>query len=195
MLSLGLEGFSVALHEDLALVETVLDRYCDWMVVVAERMCQLGFDAIVTTDDMAFKSAPFFAPRVFHELVLPRYRRVAPQVTLPWIIHSDGNILPFLEDLLSLGIAGLHPNEKGAVDIYAMKRLYGQRLCLLGNVDLNLLGAGTPEEVEAEVRELIRGVGPGGGYICTSGNSLAAYCRPENVWALARAVQKHGKYV
>jgi uroporphyrinogen decarboxylase len=65
---------------------------------------------------------------------------------------------------------------------------------LLGNVDLNLLGMGSPEAVDQEVRELIREVGPGGGYIVTSGNSLAAYLLPENVRALSRAVQAYGRY-
>jgi uroporphyrinogen decarboxylase len=80
------------------------------------------------------------------------------------------------------------------MDIRAMKRDYGDRLCLLGNVDLNLLGMGSPDAVDREVRELIREVGPGGGYIVTSGNSLAAYLLPENVLALSRAVQTYGRY-
>ncbi len=194
MLSMGMESFAVALHENRPFVEAVLDRYCDWAAVVAERACQLGFDAFVSTDDMAFKSAPFFSPAVFRDLVLPRFQRVAKKITLPWIIHSDGNLMLFLEDLLSLGIAGLHPNEKGAMDIRAMKRDYGRRLCLLGNVDLNILGLGTPQDVDAEVRGLIRDVGPGGGYIVTSGNSLAGYLRPENCLALSKAVRKYGRY-
>lgn len=193
-LSMGWETFSTALYENRPFLEAVLDRYFDWSVVVAERVCQMGFDAYVSTDDMAFKTAPFFSPKVFRELVLPRYQRVAKKITLPWIIHSDGNLRPFLEDLIGLGIAGLHPNEKGAMDIQAMKRDYGHRLCLLGNVDLNILGMGTPEEVDAEVRGLIRDVGPGGGYIVTSGNSLAAYVQPENALALSAAVQKYGRY-
>jgi len=194
MLSMGLENFSVSLYDNRPFIEAILDRYCDWTVAVAERICQLDFDVFVSTDDMAFKTSPFFSPRVFHDLVLPRYQRVAEKITLPWIIHSDGNIMPFLEDLLSLGIAGLHPNEKGAMDIRAMKREYGDRLCLLGNVDLNILGLGTPADVDKEVRELIRDVGPGGGYIVTSGNTLAGYLRPENVLALSEAVQRYGHY-
>jgi uroporphyrinogen-III decarboxylase len=194
MLSLGTENFSLALYDNPAFIEAVLDRYCDWIEVVAGRICQLGFDVFASTDDMAFNTAPFFSPTVFHNLVLPRYRKVAKQITLPWIIHSDGNILPFVDDLLSVGVTGLHPNEKGAMDIRAMKREYRDRLCLLGNVDLNLLGMGSPTAVEKEVRELIRDVGPGGGYIVTSGNSLAAYLLPENVLALSTAVQKYGRY-
>jgi uroporphyrinogen-III decarboxylase len=194
VLGMGIESFSIALYEDLAFVEELLDRYCDWAAVVAERACRLGFDVFISTDDMAFKSAPFFSPQVFRELVRPRFQRVGAQITLPWVIHSDGNLMPFLEDLVSLGIAGLHPLEKGAMDIREVKRSHGDRICLLGNVDLNLLGLGTPEDVDREVRGLIRDVGPGGGYIVTSGNSLAGYLKPDNVLALSQAVQQRGRY-
>ena len=131
---------------------------------------------------------------MFRDFVVPRHRRVAERISIPWILHSDGDVMPYLEDLLALGISGLHPNEKGAMDIRAMKREYGGRVCLLGNVDLNILGMGTPEDVEQEVRGLIRDVGRGGGYIVTSGNTLAGYLRPENVLALTKAVQKYGRY-
>ena len=44
------------------------------------------------------------------------------------------------------------------------------------------------------MRGLIRDLAPGGGYIVTSGNSLAGYLKPENALALSRAVQKYGRY-
>jgi uroporphyrinogen decarboxylase len=194
MLSLGIERFSIALFENLPLVEAVLDRYCDWTAAMAEHACGLGFDVFVSTDDMAFKSGPYFSPKVFRELVLPRFERVGRSISLPWIVHSDGNLMPFIDDLVGLGIAGLHPLEKGAMDIAGVKRAYGDRICVLGNVDLNILGMGTPKDVDDEVRGLIRDVGPGGGYIVTSGNSLAGYLKPENVVALSRAVQAYGQY-
>jgi uroporphyrinogen decarboxylase len=194
MLSMGIEGFCIAVYENRCLVEAVLDRYCDWMMVVAERICQIGFDVFVSSDDLAFKTGPFLSPAMFRDLVMPRHQRVAEKISIPWILHSDGDVMPYLEDFLSLGITGLHPNEKGAMDIRTMKREYGDRICLLGNVDLNILGMGTRQDVEQEVRDLIRDVGPGGGYIVTSGNSLAGYLQPENVLALSRAVQEYGRY-
>jgi len=194
MMSMGMENFCISLYENRPLVEEVLDRYCAWTTTVAAHACDLGFDVFVSTDDMAFNTTTFFSPSIFRNLVMPRYRRVREKITLPWVIHSDGNIVSFVDDLLTLGISGLHPNEKGAMDIRAMKQRYGKRLCLLGNLDLNILGMGTPEDVEREVLELIRDVGPGGGYIATSGNSLAGYLLPENVMALSAAVQKYGGY-
>ena len=195
MLSMGMEDFCLALYDDRALLETILERYCEWATVVARRVSQLGFDVYVSTDDMAFKTGPFFSPAIFRELVVPHFQRVAQELTIPWIIHSDGDISSFLPDLVDLGITGLHPLEKGAMDIQAVKQEYGNRICLLGNVDLNILGLGTAEDVDQEVRHLIDTVGPGGGYIVTSGNSLAGYVNsakragPESggpaLWALS----------
>ena len=194
LLSMGIERFSLAFYEDREFLEDMLDLFFDWSVTVAAKACTLGFDLYVSTDDMAFKSAPYFSPALFREIVVPRYQRLAKQITLPWIVHSDGNIVPFLDDLISVGIRGLHPLEKGAVDILEVKKTYGDRICCLGNVDLNLLAGATPKEVEDEVRWLVKNVGPGGGYIMTSGNSLAAYCIPENVLAMRDTLQACGVY-
>jgi uroporphyrinogen decarboxylase len=194
MLSMGMEDFCVALYDDRSLLETILERYCSWAAIVAEKVTNLGFDVYVSTDDMAFKTGPFFSPAIFRQLVVPQFRRVAEKLTITWIIHSDGDLSSFLPDLVDLGIAGLHPLEKGAMDMPAVKQEYGDRICLLGNVDLNILGLGTTNDVDEEIRHLIATVGPGGGYIVTSGNSLAGYVKPENALAMGQAVQRYGHY-
>ena len=113
----------------------------------------------------------------------------------PWVFHSDGNLFPLLEDLLSLGMNGIHPIQPSAMEIKRVKTEYGNRICILGNIDLNYtLTLGTPEEVEKEVKERIAVAGPGGGYIISSANSLTDYCKPENVWAMAHAIKKYGRY-
>ncbi len=194
ILGMGMENFLVSLYTNLPLVEKTLDIYFDWMTVVAERICQIGFDIFWTTDDFAFKTGLFFSPALFRKIIAPRYRRVLKNVSIPWFLHSDGNILEAMDILIELGVAATHPNEKGAMDIRAVKRKYGDRICVIGNVDLNILGMGTPEETDREVKGLIRDLGPGGGYMISSGNSLASYLKPECVLAMAEAIRKYGKY-
>jgi uroporphyrinogen decarboxylase len=193
-LSMGLENFAVALFEDLPLIERLLDVYVDWAAVVTERACRLGFDVVATLDDIAFKTAPFFSPQVFRDLVVPRYERIGKIVTLPWVMHSDGNVALFLDDIARVGVAGVHPMEKGAIDIRWVKQAYGDRLCVLGNVDMHMLSVGPVEAVENETRELLRDVAPGGGYILTSGNSIATYCQVEYVRAMCDAARTFGAY-
>ena len=57
-----------------------------------------------------------------------------------------------------------------------------------------LLGSGSPEDIEEEVFGLIRDIAPGGGYIMTSGNSLADYLKPECVLAIPKTIAKYGSY-
>jgi uroporphyrinogen decarboxylase len=193
-LSMGMEQFSYALYDNPELVEKVMDAYCGWATAVVERICQLDFDIILSSDDLAWKAAPLFSPDFFRDIAVPKIRKVVEKITVPWIHHSDGNILPLLDDLIDLGVKGIHPIEPGAMDINDLKISYGQKVCLLGNIDVNTLSIGTPKEVEEEVKKRIREIAPGGGYIVSSGNSIASYCKHENVIAMAEAIQKYGKY-
>jgi uroporphyrinogen decarboxylase len=104
-------------------------------------------------------------------------------------------LLPILDGLLTLGMNGLHPIQPAAMDIKEVKAKYGHKVCILGDIDLGYtLTLGTPEEVDREVKERIAAAGPGGGYIITSANSLTDYYKTENVWAMAHAFKKYGKY-
>jgi uroporphyrinogen decarboxylase len=81
------------------------------------------------------------------------------------------------------------------MDIGKLKAKYGERVCIVGNIDLDYtLPRGTPAEVDAEVKKRIETAGKGGGYIISSANSITDYCKLENVWAMSRAIKKYGKY-
>jgi uroporphyrinogen decarboxylase len=194
ILGMGFESFCLALHDDRALVEGLLDLYSDWYARAVRNLCELEFDFLWAGDDIAFKTSTFVSPPVFHESLMPYYRRVAEQMTKPWMFHSDGNLMPVLDDLLSLGMSGLHPIEPGAMDLGILKRRYGDHLCLCGHVSVDALSRGTPQEVEHLVREAIHIAAPGGGYVAGSSNSITAYCKPENVRAMQRAIAKYGRY-
>jgi uroporphyrinogen decarboxylase len=194
-LSMGLTTFSYALYDDLKLVTTLMDMFTEWSVRCIHHINALGFDAAILADDLAMKNAPLFSPQVVREVFLPRMRKVAEAIKIPWVYHSDGNLLPILDDLLTLGMNGIANIEPGAMDIAFLKKTYGHRVCLVGNIDLHYtLTLGTPEEVEREVKERILTVGPGGGYILASSNGITNYCKPENVKAMARALEKYGHY-
>lgn len=196
-MSMGLEGLSYALADAPDLVETVLGRYLDWAVAVGGHLRDIGVDFVWTADDMAYKTGLMFSKGMFRRVFRPRLEEFAQAMRsfgFPWILHSDGNVLPLLDDLIEIGISGLHPIEPGAMDIGEVKGKYGTRLCLVGNIDLHYtLTRGTTEEVEAEVKERIKTLAPGGGYMISSANSLTSYCRVENVRAMAAAIRKYGR--
>jgi uroporphyrinogen decarboxylase len=194
-LSMGIEHFSLMLYENPDFLFKLMDMFIDWACKAIPQINDLGFDFMIIPEDLAWKQGPMFSPRMIRDLFLPRMKRVAEKIKIPWIYHSDGNLLPILDDLFSLGMNGIANIEPNAMDIVDLKKKYGHRVCLVGNIDLHYtLTQGTPEEVDAEVKRRIREVGPGGGYILASSNSLAGYCKPENVLAMNRALLKYGSY-
>jgi len=194
-LSMGIEHFSLQLYENRDFVLKMMDIFIDWACKAVKKINELGFDFMIVPEDLAWKQGPMFSPKMFRELFLPRMKKVAENIKIPWIYHSDGNLMPILDDLLTLGMNGLANIEPNAMDINDLKKRYGHRICLVGNIDLHYtLTQGTPEETEAEVKKRIQEVGKGGGYILASSNSLTGYCKPENVLAMHRALLKYGNY-
>jgi hypothetical protein len=192
ILGMGFERFALALYDDRALVEDLFSLYTTWMARAAAHLSELDFDFLWFGDDIAFKTQPYVSPRVFRQLFMPHFRRVIDNVRKPWIFHSDGNLLPILDDLLTLGMNGLHPIEPEAMDLAFLKRRYGGRVCLVGNVSVDTLARGCPADVTALVRRAISTAAPGGGYIAGSSNSIPDYCRPENVLAMRDAILRYG---
>ncbi|MBW2147032.1 MAG: cobalamin-dependent protein [Deltaproteobacteria bacterium] len=194
-LSMGISHFMVSLVEEPDLVEELLNRYADWCLRAIRNLQELPFDLVWLPEDLAFGHGPMMSPTQFRDIILPVMRRVTSEIRKPWVFHSDGNLMPILDDLLSLGMDGLANIEPGPMDIEALKRDYGSRICLVGNIDLHYtLTRGTPEETMDEVRRRIAACGPGGGYILASANSLAPYVKPENVKAMGEALLRYGRY-
>jgi hypothetical protein len=194
ILGMGFESFALAVYEDRSLVEDMLALYTGWYARAVQHLCELDFDFLWFGDDLAFKTAPYVSPRVFKQLFIPHFMKVAQKISKPWLFHSDGNLYPILDDLLELGMNGIHPVEPGAMDLADLKRRYGGRISLAGHISVDALGRGSPAEVDELVRQAIQVAAPGGGYIAGSSNSIPFYAQPENVLAMARAIKKYGLY-
>ena len=194
LLSMGLEAFSYALADDPQLILEVHDAYADWTRRVVPVLEAVGFDVIWAFDDVAFNSGPVFRPEFYRRYILPKEREVAATFSLPLITHSDGNMTPLLEAWLELGQAAIHPLQPDVMDIYQVKRQYGDRVCLVGNIAMEDLIHRQPAEIEQQVRDRIEKIGAGGGYILSSSNSLTDPMKPENVWAMSEALQRYGWY-
>lgn len=195
LLGMGMDGFSYACYDDMELIKELLDMYVDWTVRAVENIQKLGVDAIWFTDDIAFNTSMMFDPSFFREVAAPRLKRVSDVCKVPIIFHSDGYILPVMDDLIKLGVSGFHPMDPCALDIHEVKKQYNGRVCLLGNIDLRHTLIDAPvEEVREEVRDRIQTIGLGGGYIICSANSITNYCSPDNVIAMRDAIEEFGWY-
>lgn len=106
-----------------------------------------GLDGFALCSDYCFNKGPFLSPQQFSEFVAPylaelirRYRELGFYV----IKHTDGNIMPILDQLVEANPHALHSlDPQAGVDIVEVKRRYGDQLCLIGNVNCGLLDSGS----------------------------------------------------
>ena len=103
------------------------------------------------------------------------------------IYHTDGAATEAVEGLIDAGIDGLRAWQFSAkgMDPAVLKNRFGDRLCFEGGVSVQTtLPFGTPEDVRAEVGELISVLGQGGGYILGPSHAIQAGTPPENILAM-----------
>ena len=196
---LGMETFMLAYIDDPEFIEMMYGK----IVPLQQRAMQVAMDhpsvgMSFHADDLSGKGGPLVHPDHYRKYAFPCYRTMcdmARAADKPFIYHTDGDISMVIEDLIDVGIHGWHPVEKQAHDINEIKAEYGDRIAILGNIDLQYtLTKGTPEEVDDEVRTRIRDLAPGGGYCVSSGNSVPEYVPIDNYAAMLEATFRYGKY-
>jgi uroporphyrinogen decarboxylase len=195
----GAETFYKNIKMDIELVEMIYDKVIPLQFEVFERVVEHpNVGAIWHPDDMAGNSGPLVNPNHFREYVFPWYKKmgqICQQLGKPMIFHSDGDITLLLDDVIEANFSGIHPIDPNAMDINQVKESYGDRLALLGNINMDFpLSRGNPADVEELVIQRISDLAPGGGYILSTSNSVAEYIPLENYKAMLLAGHKYGKY-
>ncbi|MBN2150058.1 MAG: hypothetical protein JW839_01305 [Candidatus Lokiarchaeota archaeon] len=197
--SMGLVNFSYALYDNVEVVDTLFEIIGTSYLKIAKRLATMPkLGAVLMSDDLAHAGGCLVSPKVYRKYVFPWYRQIGEvfeKARVPFIFHSDGRLWDVLDDLVGCGIKGIHPIEPQAMDIVEVKRRYGNKLCIFGNVDLDYtLTRGSVDEVIGVVKQKIKDLGPGGGYVLSASNSIPEYVKPENFKAMVEATKKHGKY-
>ncbi len=198
----GLEQFltDMALRRDY--VGPLLDQVADYSIGVGLALIDLGADVLLTGDDLGMDIGPMLSPRMWREVLKPRlqrvfdaYRAARPDVILAY--HSCGSVLPFLDELIEIGVEVLNPIQVTArgMDPAALKARYGEQIAFCGGIDQReVLPRGTPQAVQQEVRRRIRELGTGGGYLLAPTHDIQADTPVENVLALFEAARTWGAY-
>jgi len=195
----GLSDLLIDFVDNPTLAHGVMSLTSDYYCVLARRAIEAGADGVIPGDDWAHNTGPFMSPAQFREFVLPYFERMVQtckEAGAFVIKHSDGNIWSLMDMIAASGIDAINPVQPDAgMDLAEMKRRYGSRLCLAGNINCGYTLSEAPvDQVDREVKEAIHQAGPGGGYIMMSSNSLHSSVRPENYKAMVEATRAYGKY-
>ena len=163
------------LYEDIERAKRTAQEQVDSALKNAEAYQKHGgLDGFALCSDYCFNTQPFLSPAMFSEVVTPYLAKLCKgyhDMGFYTIKHTDGNVMPILDQLVQAEPHAIHSlDPQGSVDIAEVKRLYGDKVCLIGNVNCGLLTSGTDEEVVESARYCIKHGMPGGGYIFSTSN-------------------------
>ena len=195
----SMTDFSVRISEDPDGVKRQADQMVDSAIARGQRLVDGGIDGFALCADYCFNSGPFLSPQMFSEFITPylarligAYRRMGAYV----IKHTDGNIMPILDQLVSCNPHAIHSIDTQAedMDLGTIKQMVGDQVCLIGGVQCGLLQTGTEEEVIENSKLALREGMPGGGYIFSTSNVAFRGLPLERYLLMLEIRKKYGRY-
>ncbi len=195
---MGFQEFSYAVVDNPLLIEKMFKKVGSLLFDTARNM--MDFDrvgALWICSDIAYTEGLMVSPSILRKHFFPWFKKmgdICREKDIPFIYHSDGNLWEVMDDIIECGINAIHPVEPKSMDAKELKEKVGDKICLIGNIDVDRLCRGTPEEIDLMVKDRIKTLGSEGGYCVGSSNTITRYVNFENYKAMISAVFKYGKY-
>lgn len=202
----GLENFFSDLAANPEFIGTLMDRFIDNKLALAERALEEAGDLVdvvhVAGDDFGSTTGLLISPMMYRSMIKPRQKRIFDfikgRTDAKRFFHCDGAIYPFIGDFIEIGADILNPvqlNAAGMGDTAKLKADFGDKLSFWGAIDTHhVLPHGSPEDVREEVRRRIQDLGPGGGYVLSPVSNIQSEVPPENIVAMFDAANEFGWY-
>lgn len=191
---MGFESFSIALFENEDLIKILNNKIGELVLSMFEYFAQSeNINAIWYSDDIAYTNSLMVSPVVLDKYFFPWLKKIgdlATRYNKPLIYHSDGILYDVMDKIIECGVSAIHPIEPKAMNIVEVKEKYGDKLCIIGNIDVDLLARGSVNDIKLNVRKNIEQVGFNGGYCVGSGNSIPEYVKLENYIAMIETVKE-----
>ena len=195
-----LEVFMEAMITKPDLIHRYMEITTEGVLILLEKQIEAGVDGIIGANDIASQKGTIISPGHYKEFILPSLKKIVRKChskNIPFIKHYDGNINMIIDILINEGgIDGLHSIESTAdMDIYNIKKIYGEKITLLGNLDCSyLMSFGSKNEIEKEIKRLIKYIAPGGGYVFSSSNAIHSGISTETFNFIRKKVLEYGQY-
>ncbi len=181
----------------------LIDRRNDIQLEIVRRTFEAAGDRIdlmCLGEDLGTQRGPTISLEMFRKHIRPRMQPfvdIASTYDVPCMIHSCGSSSWAFDDFLEMGITvveTLQPEAKDMAPAY-LKGRWGDRLAFHGCISTaGPLAYGTVADVEANVRETLETMMPGGGYILSPTHTVMDNTPTENVVAMYEAARKYGVY-
>ena len=150
--------------------------------------------ALIVNDDWGFKSQLMLSPDMMRKFVFPWHRKMVDAIHesgKPAILHSCGNLSEVMEEVIKdMKFDGKHSFEDIITPVEEAYDLWGDRIAILGGIDMDFLARSTPEIIRDRAEKLLEQTNDKGGFALGSGNSIPDYIPWENYFSMTSVVNK-----
>jgi len=166
---------------------------------IGKQCIDAGLEIVWIADDLGYNNGLFLSPSLMRKYILPYIRKevhLFKKRGAKVLLHCDGDVRQILDDLVDMGIDGLHPMERSAnMNIRSIKEAYGDNICLIGNVEnKHLLPFGSAGEISEQTKECVDTAAPGGGYMLASDHSIHPGIPYEKARFMFDFAKRYGHY-
>jgi len=195
----GTEQFLSDLVLEPAIAECILQHISHYYLTYNERVFQAAegtIDIFFLGDDMGTQTGLWVSPKMYRRYFKERFRKyieLAHRYGMKTMYHSCGNVTALIPDFIDCGLDVLQSLQPAAMDLERLKREYGKDLAFQGGIDIQeVMPKGTPAQVREHVKERVKMLGEGGGYIFGTAHNLLPDVPTENAVALFEAYKEFG---
>ncbi len=185
---LSMEGLCINLYDQPDLVTALMERIGDLQMDFYRQIITLDhLVALFPGDDMGFRSGTFIKPDAMRQFILPWHKKLstlAHQHGKLYFLHACGNLKKIMDDLIDdVKIDGRHSYEDAIMPVEDFYDIYGQRIAVLGGIDIDFLATSTPDAIRTRTRHHLEHCNRGR-FAIGSGNSIPDYIPVENYLAM-----------
>jgi uroporphyrinogen decarboxylase len=175
------------------------DKLSDWFVAHVEKIAACGVDVIHMSDDWGQNKSMIFSQKFWWEYILPYDKKIVDAIHSHGkyaSLHSCGYFMDVVNGCVDMGLDIINPIQTSAgMDPYKVKADIGDKITIYGTLDVrDVLPKYPMDKLEEEVKNLMDGLKPGGGYIFCSAHSVGSDTTVERLEAAYRWAHKYGKY-
>ena len=176
-----------------------LDRLTACAVERISLAARAGCDIIQLGDDIGMQSTTMMSVELWRTWLKPRLAQIirAGRAIKPDLLifyHSCGYVLPFLDDLIEVGVDILNPVQPECMAFDDVLKIVEGRMSFWGTVGTQTtLPFGTPEDVKKVVWENLRRCGPQGGLVIAPTHMVEPEVPWENLLAMKEACETFRK--
>jgi len=149
-------------------------------------------DIVLFGDDLGMQTGPQISPAMYREFFKPRHRemwmRAKELADVKVMLHCCGGVRELLPDLIEAGLDAMNPVQITCtgMDAAGLKRDFGRDITLWGGGcdTRQVLPKGTTEDIRRHVRQQVKTLNPGGGFVFQQVHNILAEVPPENIVAM-----------